>query len=111
MKLLGFNSDGTPQWRPPESLQRQIAFERIDQATSADERAIAVEKWLSEALFELEFGLQSYRKYIRERMGPKGLFRRVPEDAAFWQGQLETLGLVDAWWREQFEEIARSKLQ
>ena len=107
MTLAGFNDDGSPEWRPSVSLQRQEAFQDARKAPKGPERDACVDRWLDEALFELSVSIQGYRKFLHDKTKPTKMFRKShKEEAAYWFPRLATVDAVNDWWVRRFRAVA-----
>lgn len=102
------DAQGKPDWSPSTSLQEVEAWKEVTSATDKQERDAAIDRWLKEALTDLELSIANYRKSLLSKSSAvKQLRKGSRQEAAEAMQRLGSLDQVEAWWRNFYNGVAQ----
>lgn len=102
------DTQGKPDWNPSSSLQEREAWKAVTNAVTKVQRDAAIDKWLEEALSDLEISLWGYRKSLLDKSSPtKQLRRKTRQAAAEAMQELGSLTEIEAWYRNFYHGVAQ----
>lgn len=101
------DTQGKPNWNPSRSLNEAEAWKSVTNAVTKVQRDAAIDKWLKEAMADLEISLWGYRKSLLDKSSfTKQLRRKTRETAAEAMQELGSLTEIEAWYRNFYHGVA-----